>query len=108
MSLFASWLAIPPPDAAIEIAPESVSAAVVSALRSVLDQLGVRPRRVAFVIPDLAARVSLVRFDRIPERREDLEQLVRWQMKKSAPFPIDDALVSFSVAARTPDGGAEY
>ena len=29
MSLFASWLASPPPDAAIEIAPERVSVAVV-------------------------------------------------------------------------------
>ena len=101
MSLFASWIASPPPDAAVEIAADRVSvavaaerggglvlqayaveplpagavvasltssnihdrAAVVSALRSALNRAGTRPRRVALVIPDLSAKVSLVRFD---------------------------------------------
>jgi type IV pilus assembly protein PilM len=140
-----SWLASPPPDAAIEIAPEGVSAAVVggrggeilvqayaseplapgavtaslvshnvidraavqSALRTVLERLGTRPRRVALIIPDVAARVSLIKFDRIPSSADDLDQLVRWQLKKSAPFPVDDALLSYSVGARTASGGGE-
>src|SRR5215212_7739197 len=114
MSLFASWLTSPAPDAAIEIAPERVSVAVIgqrgrglvvqahaseplppgavvasltssnvqngtlvaAALRTVLERAGVRPRRAALVIPDLAAKVSLVRFDTVPARREDLDQLV--------------------------------
>jgi type IV pilus assembly protein PilM len=146
MSLFASWLASPPPDAAIEIAPERVSVAVVGdrsgrpvvqahasealpagavvasltgsnihnrtlvagALRSVLDRAGVRPRRVALVIPDLAAKVSLVRFDTVPARREDLDQLVRWQVKKASPFPIEEAVVTCTPAVRNPDGSAEF
>jgi type IV pilus assembly protein PilM len=146
MSLIASWLASPPPDAAIAIAPESVSiamlgsrgqqptvqgyaveplppgavagsltghnildrAAVLAAVRTAVERLGARPRRVALVIPDLAARVSLVRFDRIPARREDLEQLVRWQMKKAAPFPVEEACVSYSPGARGADGGGEF
>jgi type IV pilus assembly protein PilM len=146
MSLFASWLASPPPDAAIEIAPERVSVAVVSersrglvvqayasealppgavvasltslnihnrtlvagALRTVLERAGVRPRRVALVIPDLAAKVSLVRFDTVPTRREDLDQLVRWQVKKASPFPIEEAVVTWTPAARNADGSAEF
>ena len=40
------------------------------------------------------ARVSLVRFEQVPPRAEDLEQLVRWQVKKAAPFPIDDAVLT--------------
>ena len=132
MSLFASWLASSPPDAAIEIAPERVSVAVVGersrglvvqayasepvapgavvasltslnihnrtlvadALRTALDRASIRARRVALVIPDLAAKVSLVRFDTVPSRREDLDQLVRWQVKKASPFPIEDAVVT--------------
>jgi type IV pilus assembly protein PilM len=146
MSLFASWLASPPPDAAIEIAPERVSLAVIgkrsrglvvqahaseplppgavvasltatnihnrtlvaAALRTVLERAGVRPRRVALVIPDLAAKVSLVRFDTVPPRREDLDQLVRWQVKKASPFPIEEAVVTWTPAARNPDGSAEF
>jgi type IV pilus assembly protein PilM len=80
---------------------------VVTAMRAAFDRLGSRPRRVALVIPDLAARVSLLRFDRVPARREDLEQLVRWQLKKSAPFPIDDACVTYSPGGQR-DGGQEF
>jgi type IV pilus assembly protein PilM len=146
MSLFASWLASPPPDAAIEIAPERVSVAVVgarsrglvvqayaseplppgtvvasltslnvhnrplvsAALRTALDRASIRPRRVALVIPDLTAKVSLVRFDTIPARREDLDQLVRWQVKKASPFPIEEAVVTWTPAARHADGSAEF
>ena len=80
---------------------------VVTALRAAIERLGSRPRRVALVIPDLAARVSLLRFDRVPARREDLEQLVRWQLKKSAPFPVDDACVTYNAGGQR-DGGQEF
>ncbi len=83
-------------------------AAVAAALRSALERAAVRPRRVALVIPDLAAKVSLVHFDSIPSRREDLEQLVRWQVKKASPFPIDEALVTSTPAGKGADGGAEF
>ena len=142
MSLFASWLASPPLDAAIEIAPEAVSIAVlggrgqnavvqgyavepmpggavvpsltatnlldrdmvVRALRAACESVGVRPRRVALVVPDLVGKVSLVRFDQTPARRDDLDQLIRWQMKKSTPFPIDDACVAYSPGSRATEG----
>jgi Tfp pilus assembly PilM family ATPase len=134
MSIASSWLAAPPADAAIELAPEMISAAAISArgaeiavrgfatrrlapgalvgsltaanvldrrlvidsLREVVGALGTHPRRVALLLPDVAARVSLVRFERVPARQEDLEQLVRWQLRKSAPFPIDEAVLSLS------------
>jgi type IV pilus assembly protein PilM len=146
MSLLASWLASPPPDAAVEITPAWVSAAamtlrrggpaiqsyavealperavvaslgspnvvdraaVAASLRNVVDRLGSRPARVALIIPDVAARVSVVRFEQVPQRREDLDQLVRWQVRKAAPFPIDDASVSYSPGARSTDGSAEF
>ena len=146
MSLFASWLASPPPDAAVEIAADHVSVAVVTergqglavqgyavvplppgsvvasltstnilnrpavtaALRIALERADARPRRVALVIPDLATKASLVRFETIPARREDLDQLVRWQMKKASPFPIEDASVTFTPGSRGADGSAEF
>ena len=106
MSLLASWLASPPLDAAIEIAPEAVSIAVlggrgqnavvqgyavepmpsgavvpsltavnmpdrdvvVRALRAACESVGVRPRRVALVVPDLD-REGLARSNSIRRRR---------------------------------------
>jgi type IV pilus assembly protein PilM len=146
MSLLASWLASPPPDAAIEITPAWVSAAtmtsrrdgpaiqsytveglperavvaslgspnvldraaVAASLHTAIGRLASRPARVALIIPDVAARVSVVRFEQVPQRREDLDQLVRWQVRKAAPFPIDDASVSYSPGARGADGSAEF
>jgi type IV pilus assembly protein PilM len=146
MSLLASWLASPPPDAAVEITPTRVSAAtmtsrrahlavqsyaveglpgnavhasltspnitdraaVVAGLRAVIGRLASRPARVALIIPDVAAKVSVIRFERVPARRDDLDQLVRWQMRKAAPFPIDEASVTYSPGTRGPDGSAEF
>ena len=33
-------------------------------------------------------------------RREDLDQLVRWQIKKASPFPLEEALVTSTPGAR--------
>src|SRR4029079_2348966 len=78
-------------------------AAVIGALGRLFDRLGGRPRRIGLVIPDPAAKVSLVKFEQVPARRQDLDQLVRWQVKKTAPFAVDDALLSYVPGARTAD-----
>src|SRR4051812_11540682 len=65
---------------------------VMTALNRVLERVG-RPRRVGLIVPDAVAKVSLVRFENVPARSSDLDQLVRWQVRKTAPFPIDEALV---------------
>jgi hypothetical protein len=80
-------------------------AAVTAALRAACEKAELRPRRVALVIPDLAARVSLVPFDTIPAKRDDLDQLLQWQLRKSAPFPIEEAVVTHSPGARRGAGG---
>ncbi|MBI3264560.1 MAG: hypothetical protein HYZ58_15650, partial [Acidobacteria bacterium] len=56
------------------------AAAVTSALGRVLERIG-RPRRVGLIVPDLVAKVSLVRFEQVPPRAEDLDQLIRWQVR---------------------------
>jgi Tfp pilus assembly PilM family ATPase len=52
--------------------------------------------------------VSLIHFDQVPAKRDDLDQLVRWQVRKSAPFTIDEACVSYTPCARSADGGGEF
>lgn len=78
-------------------------AAVLAALKGVLDQVG-NPRRIGLVIPDPVAKVSLVKFQQVPARAEDLDQLIRWQVRKAAPFAIEEAQVSHVSGARTADG----
>ena len=79
-------------------------ALVGGALSRVFDRMGIHPRRVGVVVPDPIAKVSLVRFEKVPARLQDLDQLVRWQVKKAAPFPIEEAQVSFTRGLHAPDG----
>ena len=79
-------------------------AEVVSALRAALDRLGQRPKRVALLIPDAAAKVSLVRFKDVPSRAADLEELVKFQIRKATPFRVEDSQVSFAPGDRSPEG----
>jgi type IV pilus assembly protein PilM len=78
-------------------------AAVLAALQTVLDRLG-RPRRIGLIVSDVVARVSVVRFEQVPARAQDLDQLIRWQVRKAAPFPIDEAQVSYVRGAESAEG----
>lgn len=97
----------PLPDGALVPALMTVNTqnrtAVATALARALDKVG-RPRRVGLLIPDLVAKVSLVRFEKVPARAQDLEQVIRWQVRKSAPFPIEEAQVTFVPGAATAEG----
>ena len=82
--------------------------AAAEALKRVLDGLPRRPTRVALVVPDSVAKVSLVRFEQVPARARDLDELIRWQVRKAAPFRIEDAQISYTPGVATPKGGREF
>ncbi|HVB37820.1 MAG TPA: pilus assembly protein PilM [Vicinamibacterales bacterium] len=82
--------------------------AVLDALRGLFDRLGTRPKRIGLVVPDSIAKVSLVRFDTVPARAQDLEGLIRWQVRRTAPFSIDEAQVAWTPGAPQADGGQEF
>jgi type IV pilus assembly protein PilM len=78
-------------------------AAVAAALDRVLERIG-RPKRVALVVPDPVAKVSLVRFERVASRAKELDELIRWQVRKTAPFPIEEAQISYVAGQQTAEG----
>jgi Tfp pilus assembly PilM family ATPase len=69
---------------------------------------GSKPSRVSLVVPDTVAKVSLLKLEKVPAKSADLQEIVRWQIRKSAPFPIEQAVVSISPGARGADGGSEF
>ncbi|MDQ3212757.1 MAG: pilus assembly protein PilM [Acidobacteriota bacterium] len=82
--------------------------ALASAIRSVLERVTPRPRRVALVLPDTVAKFSLLRFEKTPAKVQDLDQLIRWQVRKAAPFRIEDAQLAWIPGVMLPGGGREY
>lgn len=84
------------------------TAVVAGALTQALNRLGGRTRRAALVVPDTVAKVSLIRFETVPASAADFQELVRWQVRKTAPFPIEQAVVSYSAGAKPVEGGHEF
>lgn len=82
--------------------------AVVAALRRVFERMEARPKRVALAIPDSVAKVSLLRFEKVPPRAHDLDELVRWQVRKAAPFRVEDAQLSYMPGLKAADGSTEF
>jgi type IV pilus assembly protein PilM len=82
--------------------------AVASGLRRIFERMGTHPKRVALAIPDSVAKVSLLRFEKVPDRARDLDELVRWQVRKAAPFRIEDAQISYFPSLKSPDGSTEF
>jgi len=70
---------------------EAVRAGIAAALGSVAG----RSRDVIAVVPDAAVRVILVEFDTLSSDHEEALAVVRFRLKKSLPFDVDKAKVSF-------------
>jgi Tfp pilus assembly PilM family ATPase len=81
--------------------------AVAKVVARVLAALGHKPSRVALVVPDTVAKVSLLRLEKLPAKAADLQEIVRWQVRKTAPFPIEQAVLSISPGAVAADGSHE-
>src|SRR5438045_1437653 len=76
--------------------------AIVSALQEALGNVGTRSRDVIAVLPDAAVRVVLLDFETLPDNREEAEGVVRFRLRKSLPFDVDKAKVSYQ--AQTANG----
>lgn len=82
--------------------------ALADAIRRGLAAVGRRTRRIVLAVPDPVGKVSVVRFENVPTKEDDLAQLIRWQVRKTAPFRLEDAQLTYAPAAPTPTGGREF
>lgn len=69
--------------------------ALADAIRSITGGASVRKRRAALVLPDFCARVAVLGFDNFPADPKEQMSLVRFRMKKSVPFDVEAAAVSY-------------
>jgi type IV pilus assembly protein PilM len=70
---------------------EAVRAGIEAALGSVAG----RNRDVIAIVPDAAVRVALVEFETLPSDVEEAVGVVRFRLKKSLPFDVEKAKVSY-------------
>jgi type IV pilus assembly protein PilM len=73
--------------------PPSVTAAI----RTALGQVQPRVRSVTVVVPDAAVRVFVLDFDTLPSRQEEALPVLRFRLRKSVPFDVEHAGISYQV-----------
>jgi type IV pilus assembly protein PilM len=90
----------PLPTGAIAASPVEVNIAnadaVRSALRRVFTRISERGAEVALLVPDPVVRVFILPFETLPRRAEEALPLLRWRLKKSVPFDVEETVVSWS------------
>jgi len=64
-------------------------------IRDTLGTVSGRSREVIAVLPDAAVRVVLLDFEMLPPNHQEAEGVVRFRLKKSLPFDVDKAQVSY-------------
>jgi type IV pilus assembly protein PilM len=64
---------------------------------------GHRKRRAALILPDYCARIAVLDFDNFPADPVEQLALLRFRMRKSVPFDVDSAIVSYVAQPRKKD-----
>jgi type IV pilus assembly protein PilM len=65
-----------------------------------LADIGARSGDIAAVLPDASIRVTLLEFDELPHRDAEIAGIVRFRLRKSVPFEIERAALSYHVLPR--------
>ena len=61
-----------------------------------------RSAAAALVIPDYAVRMAILDFEQFPAGEEERTALLRFRLRKTVPFPIDEAKLSYVVQVQQP------
>lgn len=64
-------------------------------IRAALAKAGVSTHRISLAIPDACARVAIHPFETLPSKREEKTELLKWKLKKTIPYDIDESHLSF-------------
>ena len=70
-------------------------AKVKTALESVSKRLHGEDQDVTLLLPDPVIRVFVQHFDDFPRSPEEAIPMLRWKLKKSVPFAIDETIISY-------------
>ena len=71
-----------------------------SGMREVLNKVvpvGKRSGLVSLTIPDAVLKISYLNFDELPKKREEVERLILWRLKKNIPLAPEMAKVDYVI-----------
>ena len=84
------------------------AAAVRHAVRRVRESVGDGEGRAGLLVSDGAVRVAVLSFETVPDKRPELDSLIRWRMKENLPFSPEEARLSYQVSPVGSAGSAGF
>lgn len=76
--------------------------AVQRALSEAVQRAGLFRKEVNLLLPDAAARVFLIPLETLPGKSAELVQLLRFKVKKSLPFSVEEAALCYQIQTLSP------
>jgi len=77
---------------------------VAERVRALLEASGTKPGRISVLIPDSLAKVSIVHLPVRPPTRKQLEEILRFRLRRTLPFRLEEAALSYQVLPGAPEG----
>jgi type IV pilus assembly protein PilM len=68
-----------------------------AAISSALGVVGGTSRDVIVIVPDATIRVLLLDFETLPAKAQDIDPVIRFRLKKSLPFDVEQASIAYDV-----------
>jgi type IV pilus assembly protein PilM len=87
-----------PPGALVPSAVETNIAdgpALKKAISAMCSHLRAKDESIALIVPDPVIRVFVQHFEDFPRSKAEAEPMLRWKLKKSVPFEVDETLISY-------------
>jgi len=66
-------------------------------IQEMFTKTGTKPGKISLVIPDNVAKISLLSLPERPPTRKQLEEILRFKLRRSVPFRMEDAIISHQV-----------
>lgn len=66
-------------------------------IREAFEASRTRPGKVSVVLPDSLAKVTLLQLPEHPTSKRQLSEMVRFKLRKSVPFKLEDAAISYQL-----------
>jgi type IV pilus assembly protein PilM len=96
-----------PPGALVPSAVETNianPAALKTAITAICTRLRTKDESIALILPDPVIRVFVQHFDEFPRSKAEADPMLRWKLKKSVPFEVDETLISYMRQAPREEG----
>jgi type IV pilus assembly protein PilM len=98
------------PAGALRPSPSQPNVADAAAVGQAIERAAARVRGArresVLLLPDTIVRIFLLGFETFPRKASDAAPLLRWRLRKSVPFPVEETLLSWN-EQRSADGNLE-